>query len=129
MLPFRKYPLVSDLKERYWNPNRSRNTEDFGYTYLDLKESEEETRKAFAKNYGWSRRLTPFEPFGEPPEEMKPLDLSGAQVYQYTSGTPVLNPPIPLTTTAITQDPEVLQMEATDETMSYEWYVDTIVER
>lgn len=91
LLPFRKYPLTKDKKTRYWTSNQARDPEVLGYTYPDIadkKKSVDQLRTDFAAKYGWSRRLTPFQHFGQPPADMQPLDLSKAQVYQYTSGVP-----------------------------------------
>lgn len=92
LLPFRKYPLSTDNKSRYWTSNEARDTEVFGYTYPDIADkktkSADQLRADFAAKYGWSRRLTPFQHFGTPPADMQPLDLGKAQVYQYTSGVP-----------------------------------------
>lgn len=89
LLPFRKYPLSTDKKSRYWTSNQARDPEILGYTYPDIadkKKSADQLRADFAAKYGWSRRLTPFQHFGNPPPDMQPLDLGKAQVYQYTSG-------------------------------------------
>lgn len=91
LLPFRKDPLTTDKKSRYWTSNQARDPEVLGYTYPDIadkKKSVDQLRTDFAAKYGWSRRLTPFQHFGQPPADMQPLDLSKAQVYQYTSGVP-----------------------------------------
>lgn len=96
LLPFRraaaalKPTTTSDGKPRYWTPNQARDPEALGYTYPDVADksskSADQLRADFAARYGWSRRLTPFQRFGAPPADMLPLELSAAQVYQYTSG-------------------------------------------
>ncbi|MCJ1439065.1 hypothetical protein MMC27_008456 [Xylographa pallens] len=140
LLPFRKYPLVKNEKERFWTSNLAKKTEDFGYTYADLhgkNQSVEQIRDAFATNYGWSRRLTPFQHFGKPPPEMEPLDLSKAQVYQYTSSAKSANqfrhlhpraeiqPPMQETDA----QPMMQKILAAKPKVSYEWYIDDVVER
>lgn len=93
-LPFRRAPLTTDPEKRYWTCNQARGLDVFGYTYPDVADaskSPEQLRADFAARYGWSRRLTPFQSFGAPPADMLPLDLSKAQVYQYTSGSPAGN--------------------------------------
>lgn len=90
LIPFRKSPLTKNPDERYWTPDTAKDTKTFGYTYPDIRDgaSVDEIRDTFAQNYGWSRQLTPFQQFGQPPAEMMPLDLSGAQVYSYTKDVP-----------------------------------------
>lgn len=91
LLPFRRYPLSTDKRSRYWTSNQAQDYEVLGYTYPDIadkKKSADQLRADFAAKYGWSRRLTPFQHFGTPPADMQPLDLGKAQVYQYTSAVP-----------------------------------------
>ncbi|MCJ1284989.1 hypothetical protein MMC26_004326 [Xylographa opegraphella] len=131
LLPFRKYPLVVDKTKRFWTSNLARKTEDFGYTYADLygkDQSVDQIRETFAKNYGWSRRLTPFQHFGHPPPEMKPLDLSKAQVYQYTSNAKSANQFRHLHLETEIQ-PSTQATLAAKPKMSHEWYIDDLVER
>lgn len=64
LLPFRRYPLSTDKKARYWTSDLSKDPKVFGYTYPDIADdtkSVEQLRDAFAAKYGWSRRLTPFQ--------------------------------------------------------------------
>ena len=131
LVPFRKYPLVSDPKKRFWTSDLARKTEDFGYEYADLygkDQSVEQIRETFAKNYGWSRRLTPFQHFGKPPPEMEPLDLSEAQVFQYTSSAKSATQFRRLHPRAEIQ-PMRQETLAAKPTVSHEWYIDDVVER
>lgn len=151
LLPFRKYPLATG-KNRYWTSDQARDPEVFGYTYPDIADKSrtaEQLRTAFAAKYGWSRRLTPFQHFQPPPADMQPLDLSKAQVYQYTSGVPSASRFRPLTAALKKEDlprtQQLLSLSAAvpnlqgvpkaqaplvgNEKVSHEWYIDAIVER
>ncbi|KXJ86569.1 hypothetical protein Micbo1qcDRAFT_208983 [Microdochium bolleyi] len=133
LLPFRKWPKVDDPKSRYWTPNRARDTKAFGYTYPDTADGQsgEQIRDDFAQRYGWSRRLDVNQDFGPVPEDMQPLEVSKAQVFQYTSGVPSkdlfkhLSPPRP--------SPKRVQAAAAatapSSKVSQEWYIDVVVER
>ena len=132
LLPFRKYPLVTDPEKRFWSSNLAKEIEVLGYTYPELsnKQSAEQIRESFAKNYGWSRRLTPFQHFGSPTPEMEPLDLSNAQVYQYTSSVESASQFVRLTPRAEIQQVQLSQQTTTAEAkVSEEWYIDSVVER
>ncbi|MCJ1400073.1 hypothetical protein MMC11_003276 [Xylographa trunciseda] len=131
LLPFRKYPLVDDPKNRFWTSNLAQKTEKFGYTYADLygkQQSVEQIRDTFAKNYSWSRRLIPFQPFGKPPPEMEPLNMSKAQVYQYTSSAKSADQFRHLHPRPEIQ-PVIQETLAERLKVSHEWYIDDVVER
>ncbi|KAF4627308.1 hypothetical protein G7Y89_g10846 [Cudoniella acicularis] len=86
LLPFRSQK--GQGKSSYWNSVASRNWKDFGYTYPDVEDfkTPEQVKAAFREKYVWSRR-TVNQPFGEPPANMKPLDLTHAQVFQFQSAS------------------------------------------
>lgn len=80
LLPFRVAKDASG--QTFWNSTTSRYLEAFGYTYPDIVGSAEQVRAKFKEHYEWSVR-TVRKPYGQPPADMLPLDLSKAQVYQY----------------------------------------------
>ena len=133
LLPFRKFPLNTDPKERYWSSDLAYDIEKFGYSYPDLigKKNAEQIRNDFAANYGWSRRLEPYQPFGKPTEDMLPLDLSQAQAFNGLP-TPVsgILPPV-ISHRVEAQVPLSIKPTEvpTDNKVSNEWYIDDVVER
>lgn len=131
LLPFRKSPLDTDKKKRFWNSDIAKEIDVLGYTYPDVSsKSVDQIRDKFAGNYGWSRRLTPFQHFGKPPTDMEPLDLSGAQVYQYSSGAPSAKLFKHLTpSTEFAQAHLVKSSTSVEANVSHEWYIDDVVER
>ncbi|KAH6664723.1 hypothetical protein B0J14DRAFT_706472 [Halenospora varia] len=82
LLPFRSKKVQN--KSEYWNSRASKDCKSFGYTYPDVEgfTSSDQVKAAFREKYVWSRR-TVNQPFGDPPANMKPLNLSHAQVFQY----------------------------------------------
>ncbi|KAK3717680.1 hypothetical protein LTR37_005747 [Vermiconidia calcicola] len=82
LLPFR----VSKNPARFWNSRQSISTQDFGYTYPDLVGGgATQVEAAFKNHYAWSVRTAQFPTIGNPPTDMAPLDLSRAQVYQFSA--------------------------------------------
>lgn len=69
--------------ENCWTSEDAANTRSFGYTFKEVKTSPEETVEEFRRRYGWSIRPqpTPSNWKPSPPPDLKPLDLSTAQVY------------------------------------------------
>jgi len=124
---------VEDEGNRFWTPNLARDTKAFGYEYADTagKQARKEVRREFAHKYGWSTERGVNQPIGRPPEDMLPLDICKAQVFQYTSGDDVgklLKPLVP----PLAQDiVEPIGQESTESasTVSQEWYIDLVVER
>ncbi|MCJ1396693.1 hypothetical protein MMC18_009585 [Xylographa bjoerkii] len=89
--PFRNTKKSPVEKETdYWTSLDCEKTEDFGYTYPDIKDEPNapEMLARFKKRYEWSRRLRPDDKFGKPPLDMEPLDLSAAPVFDYPKDTP-----------------------------------------
>ncbi|KAF4334818.1 tyrosinase precursor (monophenol monooxygenase) [Fusarium beomiforme] len=131
--PFRKWPLTEDKAERYWTPDRAWDTADFGYVYPETAggKTGEQVRDEFARRYGWSRRLDVNQEFGAPPEDMQPLDVSKAQVFNYKAGVSpgdILKPLIPPQSKKRSEQ-EVLSAAAPSSKFSQEWYIDVVVER
>lgn len=130
LYPFKKEPGV------YWDSKASRNTENFGYSYPDIKRGADpaQARAAFSAMYNWSRRLCPTDQFGACPEDMKPLPLDNGQVqvYQYPKDDPLCRkvetihsvPPEELW-----EDLPVEQADSSASKVSLEWWVDLVVER
>lgn len=133
LYPFRKAPKSEKEEDRYWTPNRARDTKTFGYEYADTagKHTRKEVRKEFARKYGWSTRRGVNQSFRPPPKDMLPLDVCEAQVFQYTSadGMGKLLKPLlpPLDHDAV----ESVAQESTESssTVAQEWYIDLVVER
>lgn len=72
-----------EYKYKFWTSEDVADTEVLGYKYPDIQRDPEETKRLFEEKYGWSTQLdkelenrTP-----SPPDDMKPLDLSNAQVF------------------------------------------------
>ncbi|KPM45160.1 hypothetical protein AK830_g1416 [Neonectria ditissima] len=133
LLPFRKWPLVDDKADRYWTPDRAWDTTDFGYAYPETAggKTGDQVRDEFARRYGWSRRLDVNQEFGTAPEDMQPLKVSEAQVFQYTSGVPsgdLLKDLTPSRLHSRTEQ-DVLAAAAPSSKFSQEWYIDVVVER
>ncbi|KAF5719305.1 tyrosinase precursor (monophenol monooxygenase) [Fusarium globosum] len=131
LMPFRK--SVSENKEKkYWNSDMSRRTTDFGYTYPELAggQTGDTVRKEFREKYEWSRRTTARPVFGTPPDNMKPVQVGGAQAFKYKRGTPsgdLFKPPI----IPIHEMQQQTVMAATLSSPQYadDWYIDVVVER
>ena len=86
LYPFR---LTRDQDgDTFWTSDQSRSTTTFGYTYPDIQgiSDPDQVKALFETHYEWSRR-TPTQNYKDPPKDMKPLDLSLAQVYQYKQQT------------------------------------------
>ena len=81
LLPFR----TSKNPAKFWTSRGSVPTQGFGYTYPDLVGNATQVQNAFTTNYAWSVRTASHPKFGTPPTNMAPLDLSKAQVFQYTA--------------------------------------------
>lgn len=130
LYPFRRAAKTVDEKDRYWTPDRARDTRTFGYEYADTagKNSRKEVREGFARKYGWSTRRGVNQPLQRPPKEMLPLDVCKAQVFQYTAGDgmgKLLKPLIP----PLADEPSVQGSTGDAPTMFQEWYIDLVVER
>ncbi|KAJ1326981.1 tyrosinase [Microdochium nivale] len=134
LTPFRKWPLVdkADAKNRYWNSDRARDTADLGYTYPELADGQtgDTVRQDFATKYEWSRRTTAKRAFGTPPNDMRPVQVGEAQVFQYTSGTPsgdlLKHPGFPV---HMMQQQTVMTAMTSTPQHSDDWYIDVVVER
>ena len=85
LLPFR----TAKSPEKFWNSHGSKSTQDFGYTYPDLVGNATQVETAFKNHYSWSVRTASHPTIGTPPADMTPLDLSQAQVFQYTQAAGV----------------------------------------
>jgi tyrosinase len=132
--PFRKWPLVdkSDAENRYWNSDQARYITDLGYTYPELANGQtgDKVRQDFARKYEWSRRTTAELFFGTPPDDMQPLQVGDAQVFQYTSGVPsgdlLKIPDFPVH--MMQQQTDMTAMTSTPQ-YADDWYIDVVVER
>ncbi|KAG8355486.1 hypothetical protein FVEN_g6792 [Fusarium venenatum] len=134
LVPFRKWPLVdkTDANNRYWNSDRARYTTDLGYTYPELAKGQtgDAVRKDFARKYEWSRRTTAELGFGTPPDDMLPLQVGKAQVFQYLDGIPsgdlLKHPGFPMQ--RMQQQTVMAAMTSTPQ-YADDWYIDVVVER
>ncbi|KAF5583284.1 tyrosinase precursor (monophenol monooxygenase) [Fusarium pseudoanthophilum] len=131
LMPFRK--SISENKAKtYWNSDMSRRTTDFGYTYPDLAEGQtgDTVRKEFREKYEWSRRTTARPVFGTPPDNMKPIQVGKAQVFQYTSDTSLgdllKHPGVPMQEM---QQQTVMAAMSSSPQYADDWYIDVVVER
>ncbi|KAF5693620.1 tyrosinase precursor (monophenol monooxygenase) [Fusarium denticulatum] len=131
LMPFRK--SISENKAKtYWNSDMSRRTTDFGYTYPDLAggQTGDTVRKEFREKYEWSRRTTARPVFGTPPDNMKPIQVGKAQVFQYTSDTSsgdlLKNPGMPIHEM---QQQTVMAAMSSSPQYADDWYIDVVVER
>ncbi|OBS26116.1 hypothetical protein FPOA_00059 [Fusarium poae] len=132
--PFRKWPLVdkSDAENRYWNSDQARYTTDLGYTYPELANGQtgDKVRQDFARKYEWSRRTTAELFFGTPPDDMQPLQVGDAQVFQYTCGVPsgdlLKIPDFPV---HMMQQQTVMTAMTSTPQYADDWYIDVVVER
>ncbi|CAJ0543941.1 Ff.00g040030.m01.CDS01 [Fusarium sp. VM40] len=106
-------------------------TADFGYTYPELANGQtgDTVRKDFAEKYEWSRRTTAKPVFGTPPDDMRPIQVGDAQVFNYTSdsssGDLLKHPGFPVhkmqhqtVMNAITSNPQYAD----------HWYIDVMFE-
>jgi tyrosinase len=85
LLPFR----TSKEPEEFWKPDQTRDWETFGYTYADVESgSPDAVLNAFRAKYGWGCRKRRNDAFGECPDDMKPLDLQEAQVFDFSASRP-----------------------------------------
>ncbi|KAH7311251.1 hypothetical protein B0I35DRAFT_481241 [Stachybotrys elegans] len=134
LTPFRKWPMVdkADAENRYWTSDQARHTTDFGYTYPELADGQtgDTVRKDFARKYEWSQRTSADRVFGTPPDDMQPLRVEKAQVFQYTSGAPsgdlLRHPGFPMD---MMQQQTVMTAVKSTPQYSDDWYIDVVVER
>lgn len=138
LLPFRQHKQPSG--DIFWTPNEVRDWTKFGYTYPDLEgdKSPEAIRKRFYEMYAWSRRLIPGDIVGihlQCPEEMSPLDVSKAQVFQFDEGSAEeylfegLGPKHDPVAYAKRLNIPYQTSRSLDSKYSIEWYIDDVVER
>ena len=104
-LPFR----TSKSPEQFWTARGSRTTDAFGYTYPDLAGGAGQVKSTFRNHYSWSVRTAAQPKFGEPPADMAPLDISKAQVFQFTTGSTVASAFHTLLAAPIKQVPELVE--------------------
>lgn len=79
LLPFKK----SLQDPWYWTCNDSRYTTAFGYEYQETRQGI--ALKEFQNKYSWSfRKDKTNETIGKCPDDMQPLPIVSAQVFQYT---------------------------------------------
>ncbi|KAF5635886.1 tyrosinase precursor (monophenol monooxygenase) [Fusarium sp. NRRL 52700] len=131
LTPFRK--SISENKEKkYWTSNLSRRTTDFGYTYPDTARGQtgDTLRKEFRQKYEWSRRTTVKPVIGTPPDDMKPIEVGEAQVFQYPSGNSsrdlLKSPGLPIHEM---QQQTVMAAMSSNSQYADDWYIDVVVER
>lgn len=131
LTPFRK--SVSETNEKtYWTSNLSRRTTDFGYTYPDLANGQtgDTVRKEFREKYEWARRTTAKPFLGTPPDNMRPIQVGGAPVFDYKHGTSsgdlFKHPGEPVD--EIQQHTAMAAMSSNPQ-YADDWYIDVVVER
>jgi hypothetical protein len=115
LLPFR----TVKSPEKFWSSRGSKSTQDFGYTYPDLVGNASQVETAFKNHYSWSVRTASHPTIGTPPADMTPLDLSQAQVFQYTQAAAVSDRAINLMAAAAPaglQQPVVMAQKAVSST-------------
>ncbi|KAF2205503.1 Di-copper centre-containing protein [Delitschia confertaspora ATCC 74209] len=107
LLPFR---TQKEPKEEFWNSDQVYNTEAFGYYYEDTTfGTPDEVKAEFFRKYKWSVRRAGVTEFGKIPEDMKPLPVESAEVFQYSSEKPgdiVLQPDQPEGFISVLKDTE-----------------------
>lgn len=132
LYPFRK--AVSPEKA-YWNSNDSRYTKTFGYSYPDIESGKDakQIRETFKARYAWSRLLEPTE-YGPCPNDMLPLDLSKAQVYQYIAASPLYNQVQKAVAAGAFKDVEATEsvraawQAGPKSDVAKEWFIDVVIE-
>lgn len=147
LTPFRRGTrAVEGAEQEFWNPTTARDTTVFGYTYPETQGRElgrdagqaDQVRSDFARQYAWSRRLDVNQNFDSPPEDMMPLPVETAQVFQYTDGVEsagflkkvgIRVHPRPKLSARMTAAPAVAETALPTPKVSQEWYIDVVVER
>ena len=83
LLPF--YKTKNEMGAIFYDSDWARDTESFGYTYPDLDglRNPREIWSRVYHRYIWSIRTATSSKFTPPPSDMKPLNLTKAQVFQY----------------------------------------------
>ncbi|KAF5558860.1 tyrosinase precursor (monophenol monooxygenase) [Fusarium phyllophilum] len=132
LTPFRK--SLSETNEKtYWTSNMSRRTTDFGYTYPDTARGQtgDTIRKEFREKYEWSRRTTARPVIGTPPDDMQPIQVGEAQVFDYKHGTSsgdlFQHPGVPFQ--EMQQQTVMATMSSNHPQCEDDWYIDIVVER
>ncbi|KAF5591026.1 tyrosinase precursor (monophenol monooxygenase) [Fusarium subglutinans] len=131
LTPFRK-SVSENNEKKYWTSDLSRRTTDFGYTYPDTARGQtgDNIRKEFREKYEWSRRTTAKLVFGTPPDDMKPIEVGEAQVFQYppgnSSGDLLRGPGLPIHEM---QQQTVMAEMPSNPQYADDWYIDIVVER
>ncbi|KAF5723958.1 tyrosinase precursor (monophenol monooxygenase) [Fusarium mundagurra] len=132
--PFRKSFPKDGEKQQYWDSDLSRETKDFGYTYPETAKGQtgDTVRKEFREKYEWSVRTTAKPVFGTPPDDMKPIQVGKAQVFQYTSDTSsgdlFKHPGVPMHEVQMQQQTVMAAMSSNPQ-YADDWYIDIVVER
>jgi tyrosinase len=86
LLPFRnKTKDLANPKDKagFWNSNASQSVKAFGYTYGDVEASP--VLKTFEDNYSWFTRKNRGDKFQPCPSNMRPLDMTKAQIFQFSA--------------------------------------------
>ena len=140
LLPFLK--PKDDGPGKYWTSNLSKQCETFGYTYPDLGGKGKDVGTRFRNLYEWSVPITNSRKSGTVPKEMKPLNLSEAEVFPTQEGasdatpiallslqTPQELPPVLEKRTAELVQSRIAPERRPDSGKSWEWYIDDEVQR
>ena len=138
----------------FWTSLDAEDTKALGYTYADVQQTSEETKELFRHRHAWSIQPQNTSKDWRPtaPTEMKPLDLSKAQVYvnhpEYLQPTPPPESQDPRKADSTSKksdatknqgdsQPEVLRSKSNHQAPSlkttkpkrWEWFIDDVVER
>ena len=135
LLPFRNAAGKS-----YWNSNLSKETEDFGYTYPEIKDTKDATRETFKNMYQWSVPLLESDIGAIPPDDMLPYNVRKSQFFNFKGEEQVkASPPLLSEVVDFSKEPLLLErVEALQNPVpsnpptkdySREWYIDDKVQR
>ena len=132
LLPFR-----NAAGKNYWNSNRSQKTEDFGYTYPEIRSTKEATWETFNNMYVWSIELLQAQNSAIPPPDMRPYDVRTSQFFNFdgkATSSSLLSQELPTLKDPVLQGRvEALQkavpMDPSAKGYSREWFIDDRVQR
>ncbi|CVL03756.1 related to tyrosinase precursor (monophenol monooxygenase) [Fusarium mangiferae] len=131
LTPFRK-SFPEDKEKQYWNSHLARQTADFGYAYPELADGQtgDTVREDFRKKYEWARRTTARRVLGTPPDNMRPIQVGSAQVFNWEAvtspGDLVTTPGLPVHEM---QQETAMAAMASNAQHEDDWYIDIVVER
>ena len=123
----------------FWNSNQSAVTDDFGYTYPEIKSTGQETWAAVGHMYRWSVPLRKSHDTNPAPPEIEPISVDDSYFFQFHVETEQAVAPLLSETKGVAQQHSLFKRTALlkeiesgpQATAGYsrEWFVDDTIQR